>query len=1441
ANLLELEEGKTMVDSNMTSNPKQRRPQRSSPTMIPKKRDQIAHEQKACQIDSLMDPPERSKRETELVPLGKVKRMRIEQYFLMTDYSLWEVILNGDSPAPTRVIVGVVQPVAPTTAEQRLQKLISQLEVLGESLSQENINLKFLRSLPTEWRTHTLIWRNKKNLEEQSLDDFFNNLKIYEIEVKSSSSASTSTQNIGFVSSQTTDSTNEPVSAVASVSAASEKLSVSALLNVDTLSNARTGRNLKANGPTSMGFDMSKVECYNYHRKRECRSPKDTRRNVAAEPQRRNVLKRNQPTMPSWNSPLQVLSVMTIRQKFKKAKQERDDLKLKLEKFQTSSKNLSQLLASQTNDKTGLGYNTQVFTSSMFDYDEMFTSETDKSLPASPIYDSFVQPTEQVKTPSSSVKTVETSIPATNYKTSIPKPTSNGNSRNRKACFVCKSLTNLIKDCDYYDKKVAQTPAMNHAQRGNHHQYAIMTLLNFQRHVVPTAVLTKSKLVPITAARPVTAVVPKTHVTRPRPTKSVVTKPHSPPRRNIKRRPSPKASTFPPKVTAAKAPMVNAVKGNWDKGVIDSGCSRHMTGNMSYLSDFEELNGGYVAFGGNPNGGKISGKEPFVGNQDPGEKSSQSPSQINHHCCYGCGDSLEDIFCRQCTCELCGNGAHYGYDCPPKEEEKQIEEDQAANARYWKIPACYDDNDDDYTFAITPNEPDNSLSLGDEHLDTVPVMESDEFIKSSVENLVPIPSESEGDNEYDVPACEVFTTFSNILFDSDYDFHSNPHPFNAESDLIESLLNHDSSIISSFSNIDSLFDEFAGKLTLLKSIPSRIDETDCDPENSVLVTKPQNKISYELLLGRTPSISFIRPFGCPMTILNILDPLGKFDGKVDEGFLVGYSVRRNQSNPSAGVQEQFDTEKAREESVQQYVLFPLWSSGSTNPQNTDDDAAFGGEKPEIEGRKPEFEVYVSPSSSAQTKKHDDKTNREAKGKSPVESSIGYRILSVEFKDFSDNNINEVNAANTLVPAVRQISTNSTNTSNAAGPSNADVSPIHGKSSYVNTSQYHDYLNMPELEDITYFDDEEAVGAEADFTNLKTTITVSPIPTTRVHKDNLVTQIIGDLSSATQTRSMTKVTKDQGFEDPDYPDKVYKVVKAFYGLHQAPRAWYETLVNYLLENGFQRGKIDQTLFIKRQKDGKSASTPIDTEKPLLMDSDGEDVNDVTRLQALVDKKKVIITEGTIRDALRLDDAESIDCLPNEKIFTELSRMRYEKPSTKLTFYKAFFSPKWKFLIHTILQCMSAKWTLWNEFSSSMALAVICLSTGRKFNFSKAQVGDLSSHSTKYSSPALTQKVFANMRRVGNGFSRLDTPFFEGKILAQQDDAAADEGAASVVVDDVPATVDEPSIPSPTPTTQPPPPSQDLPFTSQVQPTTPPSPIAQPPSPQQQLQPSHDAEI
>ncbi|GJS89768.1 putative reverse transcriptase domain-containing protein [Tanacetum coccineum] len=112
-----------------------------------------------------------------------------------------------------------------------------------------------------------------------------------------------------------------------------------------------------------------------------------------------------------------------------------------------------------------------------------------------------------------------------------------------------------------------------------------------------------------------------------------------------------------------------------------------------------------------------------------------------------------------------------------------------------------------------------------------------------------------------------------------------------------------------------------------------------------------------------------------------------------------------------------------------------------------------------------------------------------------------------------------------------------------------------------------------------------------------------------------------------------------------------------------------------------------------------------------------VNEVRQIQALVDKKRVIVIESSIRRDLHLDDAEGTDCLPTATIFEELARMGYEKPSQKLTFYKSFFSPQWKYFIHTITQCLSAKSTAWNEFSSSMASLIICLASNQKFNLSK----------------------------------------------------------------------------------------------------------------------------
>nr|GEU92796.1 ribonuclease H-like domain-containing protein [Tanacetum cinerariifolium] len=1363
--------------------------------------------------------------------------MRIEQYFLMTDYSLWEVILNGDSPIPTRVIDGVVQPVAPTTAEQRLdrknelkarekrfggnkktknvqktllkqqyknftgsstesldqihdrlQKLISQLEIHRESLSQEEINLKFLRSLPTEWRTHTLIWRIKTNFEDQSLDDLFKSLKIYEAEVK--------------------------ISVVASVSVATAKVPVFTLPNVDTLSDAviysffasqsnspqlanddlkqidtddleemdlkwqmamltmrvrillhKTGRNLGANGTTSIGFDMSKVECYNCHRRghfaRECSYGWSFQ--AEEEPTNYALMAFTSSSSSSSDNELRDKALVDLRKKSEKPEQERDDLKLKLEKFQTL------LLASQTNDKTGLGYDNQVFDSSVFDCDEMFSFESDVSMPASPIYNryqsgegysdvpppytgtfmppkpdqvlhdaptvnetvptalnvklsptkpnkdlsqsnrptapiikdwvsdsedeyegepmtaqkasSFVQTSKHVKSPRPSDKTVEHPILAANPQTDIPKLKGYRNSRNRKACFVCKSLTHLIKDCDYYEKKM-----------GN---------------------------------------------------------------------------------------LQHALK---DKGIIDSGCSRHMIGNMSYLTDFEEINGGYVAFGGNPKGGKITRK-----------------------------------------CKIRTNT-----ECIVLSPE-------------FKLP------DDNQVLLRVPRE--NNMYNVD------------------LKNIV--------------PSGDLTCLFAKATL--------------YESNLCHRRLNH-----INFKTMNKLFYGMKGikrefsvprtpqqngiakrkNRTLIEAARTMLADsllpipfwaeavnTACYVQNRVLVTKLHNKTPYELLLGRTPSIGFMRPFGCHVTILNTLDPLGKFDGKADEGFLVGYSVSSkafrvfisrtqivqetlhiillenkpnvarsgptwlfdidtltksmdyqpvtacNQSNPSACVQEQFDAKKAGEGNVQQYMLFPLWSSGSKDPQNTDDDATFEVKEHEFEVEKPESEVHVSLSSSAKTKKHDDKTKRKAKGKSHVELSTGYRNLSDEFEYFSNNIINEVNAASTPVPA---------------------AGPTHGKYSYVDPSQYTYDLKMPALEDITYSYDEEDVGAEAHFSNLETTITVSPIPTARVHKEHHVTQIIGHLSLVSQTRSMNRMVKDQGritqinnedfhtcmfacylsqeepkreegidyeevfapvariedisllfslcllyelygFEDPNYPDKVYKVVKALMVYIKLLEPDLCKAFEKLMKDKFQMSSMGELTFflglqVKQKQDviftsqdkyvakilrkfgltdGKSASTPIDTEKPLLKDpdvaySDSDytgasldrksttggcqflgcrliswqckkqtvvaissteaayvaatsccaQVNDVVRLQALIDRKKVLITEDTIRQALLLDHAESIDCLPSEEIFTELARM-----------------------------------------GSSMASAVICLATEK----SKEQLEEEESRALKRTSESLEEKA------------------------------------------------------------------------------------------------------
>nr|GEV28350.1 ribonuclease H-like domain-containing protein [Tanacetum cinerariifolium] len=913
---------------------------------------------------------------------------------------------------------------------------------------------------------------------------------------------------------------------------------------------------------------MSKVECYNCHRKghfaRECRSPKDSRRTGVAEPQIRTV-----PVPTQWW--VSCCSSSTFMPP-------KPDLV-----FNTAP------IAVETDHSA---FNVQ-----------LSPPKSDQDLshitrPTAPIIEDWP---------------VDTSIPTATPTPASPMSASSGKRKNKKACFVCKSEDHLIKDCDYHAKKMAQPTLRNYAHRGNHKQYAPLTHTNPQRHMVPTAVLTQSK-------------------------------PDNP---------------------------QHALK---DKGVIDSGCSRHMTWNMSYLSDFEELNGGYVAIGGNPNGGKIFDKGKIkTGKLD-----------------------FDDVYFVK---ELKFNLFSVSQMCNKK------------NSVLFTDTECV---------VLSPD-----FKLADESQVLLRVPRENNMYNVNLKNIV--------------PSGDLTCLFAKATID--------------ESNLWHRRLGH-----INFKTINKLV-----KGNLVRGLPIKVFEND----NTCVACKKGKQYSASY---KTKSVS------------SVDQPLYKLH--ID---LFGSTFIKSLNKKSCCLVVTDDYSRFT------WVFF-LATKDETSPilktfiTGLENQLSLKVKEHDFDSKKPESEVNVSPSSSAQSRKQDDKTKKEAKEKSPVESFTGYRDLSIEFEDCSDNSSNEVDVAGTIVPTVGKNSFNSTNTFSSAGPLNVVANPTYGKSLFLDASQLPDDLDMLELEDINYSDDEDVVGTEAKFNNLETSITEKPkrvlvdfpyrkraigikwvyrnkkdergivirnkarlvvqghtqeegidyeevfAPVARIEAIRLFlayASFMGFMVYQMDVKSTfiygtieeeVYVCQPSGFEDLDHPDKVYKVVKALYGLHQIPRAWYETLANYLLENGFQRGKIDQTLFIKKQKGDMllcKKQTVIATSSTeaeyVAVASCCAQVNDVTRLQALVDKKKVVVTEAAIREVLRLDDAEGVDCLPNEEIFIELARMRYEKPSTKLTFYKAFFSNQWKFLIHIILHSMSAKRTSWNEFSSSMASTVICLSTDRNSTF------------------------------------------------------------------------------------------------------------------------------
>nr|GEX35162.1 hypothetical protein [Tanacetum cinerariifolium] len=767
-------------------------------------------------------------------------------------------------------------------------------------------------------------------------------------------------------------------------------------------------------------------------------------------------------------------------------------------------------------------------------------SEEDSQTQALKVAPSFTQSTEHVRSPRHPSQLLQATILAVTIVLVCFKTPCHGPRRNKKACFVCKSVDHLIKDYEFHSRKLTQR---TYASRD-------------------------------TRKQPVSAALPNLPMTRPRHAYRMVTKSNSPIRRHLPRSPSSKHSNSPTGVTAAKALVDNPQQALQDKGVIDSGCSRHMIGNMSYLSDFKELNGGYVSFGGNPKGGKITGKGKI------------KTSKLD----------FDDVYFVK---ELKFNLFSVSYMCNKKNSVLFTDSECLVLSPDFKLP--------DESQVLLRIHLGVFLTTKDE---TTPILKT--FI-TGLENQLSLKVkviQSDNGTEFKNSDLNQFCGIKGIKREFSV-------PRTPQQNGIAERKNM------------TLIEAARTKLTfslLPNPFWAEAVNTACYVQNRVLVTKPHNKTPYELLHGRTPSIGFMRPFGCPVTILNTLDHLGKFPRKVDEGFLVGYSVCskafrvlnsrthiiqetlhvnflenkpnvigtgpiwmfdidslsgtmnyhlvsvENQPLSSAGFQDPFDAEKVREEVTQTYVLFPACN--------------------------------------AQTRKQADKSECENKEKSPVKSFTRYRDSNTEFEGCSNNSSNGVNAASSTVPTVGHNFINNTNIFSAAGPSNTAVSPTYGKSSSTGASTSSHNPDMPALEELTYSDDEAAVGARLmsiiwnlQFQNKKDERSI-----VIRNKARLVAQghtqeeginykeVFAPVARIEAIRLFLAYASFMGF-------LVYQmdVKSAFlYGTIKDLCKSFEKL----MKDRFQMSYMGELTFFL----GKSASTPIDTEKPLLKDLDGEDIDD-----------------------------------------------------------------------------------------------------------------------------------------------------------------------------------------------------------------------------------------
>ncbi|GJV41393.1 ribonuclease H-like domain-containing protein [Tanacetum coccineum] len=447
----------------------------------------------------------------------------------------------------------------------RLQKIVSQLAILGENISQEDLNFKFLRSLPSEWITHVVVWRNKPDLDTMSFDDLYNNFKIVEQEVKgtASSSSSSNDQNMAFVSSPS--STNE-VNTAYEVSTANIDETVYAFL--------------------ATGYDKLKVECFNCHKmghfERECKGNRNQDNSNRNQDSFRRTVNMEETSSKA------MLAIDGVG--FDRSYMADDEvpINMALMTFQTLRIEFNKSKFNLANYKRGLA---------SVEEQLVFYKKNE------PEFEGYGPKTSK----------------------NINEVTFNEVRESPDAPMVEKLVLTAITI------KGKRVVSGNNYSRVNYTFSTKKTHSSAHRNIVPRAVLMKTGLRPLNTARPVNTAHPKTTVYSARPMSHFSKSAQSTVKRPYQTRTALTNKKFSQKVNTAKGnfytarpkavntarpnlAVVNAVRANQghpqqeDQGYVDSGCSRHMTGNMSYLSDFKEFDGGYVTFGGRAKGGKITGK-----------------------------------------------------------------------------------------------------------------------------------------------------------------------------------------------------------------------------------------------------------------------------------------------------------------------------------------------------------------------------------------------------------------------------------------------------------------------------------------------------------------------------------------------------------------------------------------------------------------------------------------------------------------------------------------------------------------------------------------------------------------------------------------------------------------------------------------------------------------